>query len=447
MMYDLVVVGAGLAGLSAAWTARDADVLVLEESDRVGGRIRSERRGPYWLNWGAHVFGGRGSGTSELLASLDVRSATVKGNLSAIAMNDRLLTTGRVETYPLRIPMSWPSRLASFRAGAKVRIAVTRYGRVGAPRAGEDYLARQQRIYDFMGDRSFRDFVGPLPGDADALFRPTVTRSAGEPEQISAGAGIGYFHLVWNRGEGLSQNILGGPSELTEAIAAALEPKLMLRSAVKAVVLGERHVDITFNRPDGREETVRAAHVVMATPAPVTRAVVCNLPDDLASALDKIVYGPYVSAAFLTDETGPAPWDSCYAVATPKRSFNVVFNMSNVIRGVESTRAAGSSIMVFSPATLAQTLLDHDDADIIAIYMADLKNIFPELPGVVTESHVQRWPLGLAYCFPGRARLQPALIRPRRRLALAGDYLGTWYTETAVQTGRTAAERFLVRPT
>ena len=45
-MTDVVVVGAGLAGLSAA---RDlalggADVLVLEARDRVGGRVTTDRR-------------------------------------------------------------------------------------------------------------------------------------------------------------------------------------------------------------------------------------------------------------------------------------------------------------------------------------------------------------------------------------------------------------------
>ena len=56
-MKDVVVVGAGLAGLSAAWRMRHWDSLVLEADTRVGGRIMSERRGQYWLNWGGHMYG------------------------------------------------------------------------------------------------------------------------------------------------------------------------------------------------------------------------------------------------------------------------------------------------------------------------------------------------------------------------------------------------------
>ena len=50
--YEAVIVGAGIAGLTAGWTLRDRKILVLEATDRVGGRMRSEPRGPYWLNLG-----------------------------------------------------------------------------------------------------------------------------------------------------------------------------------------------------------------------------------------------------------------------------------------------------------------------------------------------------------------------------------------------------------
>ena len=52
---------------------------------------------------------------------------------------------------------------------------------------------------------------------------------------------------------------------------------------------------------------------------------------------------------------------------------------------------------------------------------------------------IRRWEKGLPFPRVGRSRLQPALTRPLGRIWLAGDYLGTWYTETAVQTGLAAA--------
>src|ERR1700737_2236621 len=97
---DAVVVGAGIAGLSAAWELRDRNLLVLEAADRVGGRIKSEARGRYWLNFGAHVFGGIHSATGRLLEQTGVEAVTVPGILTALALNGRIVAGGPVETYP-----------------------------------------------------------------------------------------------------------------------------------------------------------------------------------------------------------------------------------------------------------------------------------------------------------------------------------------------------------
>jgi protoporphyrinogen oxidase len=122
---DAIVVGAGIAGLAGAWTLRDRDVLLLEADTRVGGRICSEPRGDYWLNWGAHVFAGPESATGRLMQDVGVHAEPVPGELAGLAMNGRLLTDGRVETYPFRVPMAWRDRAAVLRAGIKVRRAVT----------------------------------------------------------------------------------------------------------------------------------------------------------------------------------------------------------------------------------------------------------------------------------------------------------------------------------
>lgn len=441
-MYDAVIVGGGLAGLSAAFRLRHRNVLLLEQDTRLGGRIRSERRGDYWLNWGAHVYNGPGSATGELMRSVGIESTPVPGNLAGLAMNGALLTSGRVETFPFRVPMTWSDRAALLRAGAKVRAAGLKYARVSAPRDGEDYRVRQQRIYDFLGDRTFTDFVGDLPADADALFRPTVSRSAGDPEEVSAGAGVGYFHLVWNRSGGLSRNIVGGPSTLTETTGAALGEAVQTGAEVHEVVQAGDHAVVRYRRA-GIDHEVKARYVVLATTAPVAHKVAPDLDPDVRDALASLKYGSYVSAAFLTHETSAQVWDDSYAIATPKRAFNVFFNMSNIVRAAEPTRGVGSSIMAFSPARLARDLIERSDEEVLDAYYQDLDDIFPGFPGLVAEAQVQRWPLGLAYCFPGRGKLQPTLTRRSSRVLLAGDYLGTWYTETAVQSGFAAAQDIL----
>ncbi|MBN9747855.1 amine oxidase [Amycolatopsis sp. A1MSW2902] len=439
-MKDVVIVGGGLSGLSAGWRLRHWDTVVLESGSRVGGRIRSERRGRYWLNWGGHVFAGPGTATDALLTEAGVGTAQVPGALAGLSMNGKLLLRGRIETYPFRIPMPLASRVALLKAGLKVGAEVLKYAKLVQQRPGEDPARRQQRIYDFQNTRSFRDFVGDLPEDAEALFRPTVTRSAADPHELSAGAGIGYFSLVWNIGQGLNRGISGGPSTLTEGLAAALGDRVELGAEVTEIVHKRQSVVVRY-RQNGMDHEVEARSVVLATPATVAHRVAVDLPADIRRALGEVRYGPYVSAAFLTDETTPQRWDDAYAIATPKRSFNIALNQSNFARAAESERRPGSSIMTFSPGSLARTLLEKTDEEILRIYTGDLGEVLGSgFGGSVVEAQVQRWETGAPYCFPGRAALQPALTRRDSRVFLAGDYLGTLYTETAIATGFSAAQ-------
>src|SRR5690606_1431066 len=160
---------------------------------------------------------------------------------------------------------------------------------------------------------------------------------------------------------------------------------------------------------NGVPQEVEARCAVLATPATVAHRVAVDLDGDVRQALSQVVYGPYVSAAFLTNETSRQVWDDAYAIATPKRSFNVALNMSNIVRGNEAERRPGSSLMTFSPGSLARDLLEHDDETILRTYLDDLDQVLPGSADKVVEAHVQRWPTGAPYCFPGRAKLQPAL--------------------------------------
>jgi oxygen-dependent protoporphyrinogen oxidase len=433
---DVVVVGAGIAGLTAAWCLRDRDVVVLEAESRAGGRLWSQPRGCYWLNAGGHVLAGAGSATARLLDETSVTSVEVPGVLSALALNGRVLSRGRVETYPLRARLPARDRAALVRAGARLRLAVRRYGHVSAPRPGETAADRQARVLAFEDGRTFAEFLGPVPPDVDEVFRATIRRSSGEPEQVSAGYGIGYFQLVWDRHAGLTRNIVGGSATLPQRIADALGDRVLLGARVEHVAEDGGSVVASY-RSDGRTAVIRARAVVMATPAPVAAALVHGLPTDTAAALRAVAYGPYVVGAFLTTETGPMPYDHIYAMATPKRSFNMLFNMASAVRG--GARVPGGSLMVYSGARLAERFDGAPDHEVSSLYERELVELFPQLRDRIDEALIVRWPRGLPHPRPGRGALQAALTRPLGRVFLAGDYVGTSYVETAVQTGMSAA--------
>ena len=436
---DVVVVGGGIAGLAAAWHLRDRDVLVLETSDRLGGRVRSEARDPYWLNLGAHVWSGPGSATWRLAEEAGVELASVPGELVAVELNGRIVAGGRPELYPFRLPLALRERLALVRAGLRLKRAVAGYQKVGRPRPGDTPADVRRRVLAYGDDRTFADWLGPLPADAAALFRATVTRSTAELEEIAFGHGAGYFALVWSAGGGLSYNVLGGSSTLIDALADGVGERIRMGADVLEVAPEGDVVRVRYRTRGGDHEAL-ARHVVVATKAFDAARIVSALPADTAHALESIPYGPTVVMGIMTSEQGAMPWDGLYALATPKRAFSMLFNTVNVLRPGSDVREPGGSLMVYRSGLAALELLERTDAEIERAFLDDLAAIYPETRGIVEETVLLRMPRMLPYAAPGRSSLQPALEKPLGRVHLAGDYLGGVYTETAIQTGQSAAE-------
>jgi oxygen-dependent protoporphyrinogen oxidase len=434
---DVVVIGGGISGLATAWHLRDRDVLVVEETDRLGGRLKSERRADTWLNFGAHVYGGDGTATDRLLRGLGVTALPLPGRLAALAYAGRIVTSP-VETYPALLPLSAASRTALTRAGLRLRYDVLRYARAAKPRPDETPAERQARILQFMDGESFSAHMGPLPPEVDAMFRCTLTRSSGDPEELAAGYGVGYFNLVWDRSSGLSRGIVGGPASIAERLAGML-PLVETGSLATRVEQDAGGVRVRVRRGDA-ERVVEAAAAVLAVPAPVAAELVAGLPAETEAALRAVHYGPYVVGAFLV-EGDDLPWHGLYAVATPGRSFSMAYNIGNVQEHPTLPRPRHGSVMVYTAATRGRELLEEDDATIAARYTRDLVEVFPGCEGRIRDVVIQRWPRGLPFAHVGRGRLQPALTRPLGRVHLVGDYLGTRYVETCAETAEAVALR------
>ena len=173
--HDVVVVGAGIAGLSAAWEIRERDILVLEAADRVGGRIKSEPRDGYWLNFGAHVFSGPDSAVGRLITAAGVDARPVPGRLAALALNGRILASGAVETYPFRLPVSTAARISFITAGLKLRRAVAEYHRLSETRPGETVKDVRSRVLGYRDDRTFGSFLGKSNPKSRTRFAPPST--------------------------------------------------------------------------------------------------------------------------------------------------------------------------------------------------------------------------------------------------------------------------------
>ena len=437
--HHAVIVGAGIAGLTAGWALRDRDIVVLEAAERVGGRMRSEPRGAYWLNLGAHLFGGRGSLLDRLVTETGLETRPIPGNRMGLAFRDRVLASGRPETYPLRLPMSWRARLSFIRAGLRLRSATRGFARAARRRPGESPAERRSRVLAYRDDQTFAEYLGGVHPDVASVFRAVAERVAAEPEQISAGCGAGLFALLWSGGDDtLARNLIGGSELLPQALARRLGDRVLTGAVVREVVQAADGVRVRFARR-GEVSEVSAQFAIVATPAYVTREIVRDLPADTADALGWIPYGPFVCGAFLTDETGPMPWDHVYAIAVADRSFNMLFNHANPLRGPDK-REPGGSLMVYAGGDCGRRLLALSDAQIEERFRRDLHAVLPATRGIVREVLIQRWEHGIPYAPPGRGRIQPALERSQGRVLLAGDYLQYAEMEAAATSGLDAAD-------
>jgi protoporphyrinogen/coproporphyrinogen III oxidase len=424
MTRDVVIVGGGIAGLSAAWRLRHRDVLLLEAGDRLGGRMRSDPCGGYWLNYGAHLFPAPGSLVDGMARECGLETVPVTGSMMGLAVGARQLDRGRVETYPLRLPLPLRDRIAFARAGLKVQRAVAAYHRL------------EQR-HDFEDDRTFADFLGPLPPAAHAIFSCAAHRATAELDELSAGCGIGLFALVWGgRRSLIARNLLGGSGRLPEALGRELDT----RTGARVDAVTEDGTDLLVHA--GGDE-LRARQVIVAAPAPHAAPLVAPVAQRAAEALARLSYGAFLSVAVETSETTVMPYDDVYAMATPGRVFDMFTNQAHALRAA-GPRRPGGSLMLFAGAHAAEALMREPDERIVERFLADLHALYPQTRGTIAGATVRRWELGNVYARPGRGRLQPALEGPlgaHENLHLAGDYFAELGNiEAAARTGLAAAE-------
>ncbi|MCB0991590.1 MAG: FAD-dependent oxidoreductase [Acidimicrobiales bacterium] len=299
---DVVVVGAGLAGLSAARAVHEAglDVLVLEASDGVGGRVRSDVVEGFTLDRGFQVLL---TAYPELETQFDVDAL----NLRRFEPGAMLWDGKRMSVLgdPLRRPKTLVSgALAPIGSVAdkarllRQRIRLARADVGDLLRHDDDttyHALLSDGFSEAMIDGFFRPFVGGIQLDPtlqtsrrmfDVIMRCLLTGDAAVPA--------------------------GGMGAMSTQLASHLPPQAVrLEAPVSAVKPGEVRIG---------DRVVAAQRVIVATEGPAAASLL---------GLDAVESNPATCVWFAADE---APVDDRYLILDSSASgpaLNIAV-MSNV---------------------------------------------------------------------------------------------------------------------
>jgi oxygen-dependent protoporphyrinogen oxidase len=261
---EVVVIGAGISGLSFAWRAARAgrSVLVFEKEDRIGGCIRSYHYDDgYWYELGAHTVYNSYSGLLDIVVEANVADKLVQRGPARIHFG--LLRNGKMDWLtPPRVLL----RLNWFEAALHAPLGVFRskHGRT-----------LSQHYSGLLGPRNFRRILSPF-------FAAVPSQCA--DEFPAEGPGSLFKKRARRKGFPRSFGFLGGLQTICNAIAT--HPGIEIRSGSHVVGLQPSSGDFVVRLEQGDE--VRAPVVAIATPHLEAAALVQNSFPALSAVISRI---------------------------------------------------------------------------------------------------------------------------------------------------------------
>jgi len=423
----VIIVGAGLAGLAAAHELRHRDLLVLEASDRVGGRAFSGSHKEYWFNSGAQFVWDRR--TLGLCAALGLDVLGAKGARSGIFIRGRLVSAATPYGLVLKMPLTLAERVDLARTILRLR-------RIAATSTMADALRFDQMTLD--------ELIGKVTPVTREILDSVCENGTGLGlAEVSAWIGLGYsIHLFGGDVSSTLKMVKGGTQAIANRIADLIpRDRLLLNSRVLSVDMRQGGADVQYVS-NGELQFARARYVIMALPAPRVLEVVRGLPTPKFDALQRIRnYTHGLTVAWMTDESSVMPWDHLLAVPAIGAAFELFSNNAFGLRSAKDGRQPGGTFVTLSIGRKAREMVSASDDEIRRLHSADLIRMFPGASPVVLGSavRVERWKA--LPPFPlGSLRTRAQLRSPFEGMFFCGDYTAQPGTPGAIGSGYHVAE-------
>lgn len=428
---SVVVVGAGLAGLTAAYelALAGSTVTVLEAGGRVGGRVHT-----VWMGNKHGEGGGEYVDTRHTQLRAYARRFGLKLEDSGLGYGDRVdlvVRRGRRSGYEAFATRAVNRQMDRFYAAVE---------KLAAPLDPLDPAARGARL-DGLTAASLLDQLG-IKGRARFLLEAELRDDYGsEPGRLSLLFVAATYKADWNQPDSGVEafRIRGGNEQLPRAFARRLGAAVRVNSPVVAVEHGPGSV--TVRTSSGAAHT--AERCILAASFPALRAVSFSpaLPAPLPEAIQRLQYAAITKTllgygsrfwhrgGFSGDVTSDLPLGSAYEAT----------NGQGGQRAIMLSYAAGrhaAALAPLSPKAAARRVA------------RELEAVFPGPSADLLAAKVVPWGslprFGGAYSAwaPGQvAAYWTAVRRPHGRIHLAGEHTAelSGYMEGAIRSGQRAA--------
>lgn len=454
-MTRLVVVGAGIAGLAAAWFAHDAgidDVVVLEAAPRVGGKLLTRDLGGVTVDVGAEaMLAARPEGVA-LLAAVGLADET----LAPSTTSANVRAGGRVHPLPGRTMLGIPGDVDALRASGVLDDAAL--DRVLAEPSQPplppllDDVAVGRLVRDRLGDEVADRLVDPLLGGVYAGRADDLSLRATIPALAVALAPGGSLLEAANSLTGVGPrpadappvfaSLRGGLGRLPEVLAAS--GRFEVRTGV--TVRGIERAGTGFVLHAGAvpaTERIDADAVIVAAPAAKAARLVGGLAPDAARELAGMDYASVAIASFVfdADDAPEVIAGSGLLVAAGERLATKAVTLTSQKWPIDT----GDRLVLRASVGRhgEPEALRLDDTDLLQVVRGDLRTLLgiDAVPEVAT---VTRWGGGLPQYASGHVE-RVGRIRAAITAVPALDVCGAAYDGVGVPacigSARTAVDR------
>jgi len=426
-----IVVGAGLAGLTAAYRLQQAgwDVKVLERGPVVGGRVQTITKGGYLIDTGAGaLFEGFGD-YMQLASELSLGDDLVVSSNTVATVRSGVLHHLDV-TRPIRSGVT--TRLISLRS------------KLLAFRLAYD-IARLRRVLDYndLSRAAAHDTESAgeycrrrLNAELDAyvcepMLRGLVLTTSDNVSKLEFLSGLS------NLFNGRLHNLRGGLNRFPQALASRLDVRL--GSEATGIVDEGDGVRVTWTS-EGRESTERCDGCVVAVPLH-TAAALCRGQASVLDPLNRVLtYSKGLVVHLGLREAPPTP---ASVVQIPRsESATIALLLLDHNKAPDRTPGGHGLVSALWDQDEGERVRHLSDDAIVKLTVAEVERIFPGTEAVLDMTHVSRWDEVVPFTRPGCFKAQRAFkqaVDRSDRIQFAGDFLSTGGQNTAVHYGNLAA--------